>query len=44
MFQTAPTMGEDCFELYQVFVIILENVVTLGSATRGIESVSVENH
>lgn len=37
-------MGEDCFELYQVFVIILENVVTLGSTTHGIECVRVENH
>lgn len=34
-------MGDDCYELYQGFVTILENV-TLASATPGIEFVMLK--
>lgn len=42
--RTGTTTGEDCYELYQVFVTILENVVTLVIAVPGTKFVWVENH
>lgn len=42
--RTANTLGEGCYELYQVFVTILKNVVTLVIATPGTEFVWAENY
>lgn len=42
--RTVTTLGEGCYELYQVFVTILKNVVTLVIAIPGTEFVWVENY
>lgn len=42
--RTVTTLGEGCYELYQVFVTILKNVVTLVIAIPGTEFVWVETY